>query len=69
MRCAMTEVRHRAALLELVDRLAHRVFVELEGRKVPVLSLEYEVLAYERLGRRERAELIKRYVARKDGGA
>ncbi|GAB7014364.1 nucleotidyltransferase domain-containing protein [Halolamina salina] len=41
-----------------VDVEAHRTFVELDGRSVPVLSLAYEADAYERLGRHERAELL-----------
>ncbi|WP_435118242.1 nucleotidyltransferase domain-containing protein [Halolamina sp. C58] len=42
----------------------HRAFVDLDGRSVPVLSLEYEADAYERLGRHERAELLAAHADR-----
>lgn len=40
-----------------IDR--HREFVEFRGRPIPVLSLEYEATAYERLGRTERAARLR----------
>lgn len=44
-----------------VDVSVHCVFVDFQGRQVPVMSLAYEWRAYERLGRIERATLLKRY--------
>ena len=45
-----------------VDVTDHREFVEWRGDEVPVLSLEYEAAAYERLGRDERAALLRAHV-------
>jgi hypothetical protein len=45
-----------------VDASVHRVFADFQGRQVPVMSIEYEWRAYGRLGRIERAALLKRYV-------
>ncbi|WP_247729469.1 nucleotidyltransferase domain-containing protein [Halovivax limisalsi] len=44
-----------------VDVSAHREYVSLAGEPVPVLSLSYEAIAYDRLGRDERAELLREY--------
>lgn len=44
-----------------VDVAEHRKFVSLGGTEIPVLSLEYEARAYERLGRSDRAELLRKY--------
>lgn len=44
-----------------VDVREHRRFVDLDGRSVPVLSLQYEAAAYERLGRDERAALLSEH--------
>jgi len=44
-----------------VDVTDHRRFETVDGVRVPVLSLEYEARAYERLGREERAALLRRY--------
>ncbi|APW98343.1 hypothetical protein CHINAEXTREME_11305 [Halobiforma lacisalsi AJ5] len=44
-----------------VDVAAHRTFAMADGTRVPVLSLEYEAKAYERLGRSERAKLLCEY--------
>jgi hypothetical protein len=44
-----------------VDVSVHRVFVDFQGRQVPVMSIEYEWRAYEDLGRTERAKLLRRY--------
>ncbi len=41
------------------DLTAHREYVTLDDRQVPVLSLSYEAEAYERLGRDERAALLR----------
>ncbi len=40
----------------------HRRWVEIEGMRVPVLSLAYEHRAYRRLGRIEKAEAIRRWL-------
>ena len=40
----------------------HRVWVAWEGLRVPVLSLDYEYQAYLKLGRLEKAALLKRYL-------
>jgi len=40
-----------------IDR--RREFVEFCGRPIPVLSIEYEATAYERLGRTERAARLR----------
>lgn len=39
----------------------HRTFVEVQGTRIPVLSLQYEAEAYEQLGRSDRAELLAAY--------
>jgi len=40
----------------------HRLWMEVEGMQVPVLSLEYEVEAYRRMGRTERADMLERWL-------
>ena len=45
-----------------VDVTERRTFVDLGDVRVPVLSLAYEVAAYERLGRSKRAALLAEYV-------
>ena len=45
-----------------VDVTEHRTFVDVGGLSVPVLSLEYEVAAYERMGRSGRAALLADHV-------
>lgn len=45
-----------------VDVTDHREFVAWRGYEVPVLSLDYEAEAYERLGRGERAALLREHV-------
>ncbi len=44
-----------------VDLNSHRCFVHFEGLQVPVLSLEYEAQAYQKMGRLERAEMLRRF--------
>jgi len=44
-----------------VDLNSHRRFVNFEGMQVPVLSLEYEAQAYQKMGRLERAEMLRRF--------
>lgn len=43
-----------------IDVTEHRNFVSFDGIQVPVLSLEYEIEAYRRLGRHERADMMER---------
>jgi hypothetical protein len=45
------------------DPAEHRRIVRLEDFAIPVLTLEYEAVAYAELGRRERAELLRRHAA------
>jgi hypothetical protein len=44
-----------------VDVTRYRKFVNIKGMKIPVLSLEYEYQAYVKLGRIEKAEMLRRY--------
>jgi hypothetical protein len=41
---------------------AYRQWVEMEGMRVPVLSLAYEYQAYLRLGRTEKAEMLRKWL-------
>lgn len=43
----------------------HKRIVEVEGMRVPVLSLEYEYQAYLKLGRIDRAEMLKKWLENK----
>lgn len=45
-----------------VEVEAHRTWVTVRGRPVPVLTLAHEVGAYEALGRPERAALLRRFL-------
>jgi len=45
--------------VEPADVRANRTFVVFRGWSVPVMSLEHEIAAYERLGRTERAEVLR----------
>ncbi|WP_048152042.1 nucleotidyltransferase domain-containing protein [Palaeococcus ferrophilus] len=47
---------------EPVDVKRYRRFVEVEGMKIPVLDLEYEYRAYLKLGRMEKAEILRRFL-------
>ena len=47
---------------EIVDLAHYRQMVEIEGLLVPVLSLEYEYQAYLKLGRVERAKMLRRWL-------
>ena len=44
-----------------VDVTEHRKYVSLGPDRIPVLSLEYEARAYEKLGRTDRAALLRTY--------
>ena len=45
-----------------VDLKQHRKIVEIEGMQVPVLSLAYEYQAYMKLGRIDKAKMLKKYL-------
>ena len=47
-----------------VDIPEHRSVVDVGNVRIPVLSLQYEAEAYERLGRPERAALLEAYAER-----
>jgi hypothetical protein len=46
----------------------HRLWVEVEGLKLPVLSLEYEATAYQLMGREDRAAEIRTWLASNPSG-
>jgi hypothetical protein len=45
-----------------VQVIRHRRWIDVRGVRVPVLSLEYEVEAYRKMGRIERAEMLKSWL-------
>ncbi len=45
-----------------VDLVRYKRMVEIEGMQVPVLSLEYEYQAYLKLGRIEKAEVLRKWL-------
>ncbi|NQT85087.1 hypothetical protein HQ563_18880 [bacterium] len=45
-----------------LDLNRHKRFVEAGGMRIPVLSLEYEYEAYLKLGRTEKAQLLKQWL-------
>ncbi|MDI6642249.1 MAG: hypothetical protein QME68_08090 [Elusimicrobiota bacterium] len=45
-----------------MDLEHHKRIVEVEGMKVPVLSLEYEYQAYMKLGRIDKAEMLRNWL-------
>ncbi len=47
---------------EPTDLNRHKRFVDVTGMRIPVLSLEYEYQAYLKLGRMERAEMLKNWL-------
>jgi hypothetical protein len=47
---------------EPVDLSKYKRVVEIQGMKIPVLSLEYEYQAYLRLGRVDKAEMLREYL-------
>ena len=49
-----------------VDLDEHKQFVEFRGMTIPVLALEYEYEAYMKLGRFERAQILKETLKAKD---
>ena len=46
----------------------HRRWVELEGMQIPVFSLEYEYQAYLKLGRVEKAAMLKEWIENRKTG-
>ena len=48
-----------------VDVTKYRRFVEVDGMRVPVLELEYEQWAYQKLGRLDKARAIRRWVEKR----
>lgn len=49
-----------------VDLECHKRVIEVEGMQVGVLSLEYEYQAYLKLGRIEKAEMLRKWLKGKD---
>ncbi|WP_237702788.1 nucleotidyltransferase domain-containing protein [Thermococcus barophilus] len=48
-----------------VDINRYKRFVQIEGMKIPVLDLEYEYQAYLKLGRIEKARMLKKFFRKK----
>ena len=46
----------------------YRCWVEIDGMRVPVLSLEYEYQAYLKLGRGDKAETLRDWLQRTEAG-
>lgn len=46
------------------DLEKHKRWLEFRGMRVPVFDLAYEAEAYRKMGRLERAELLRRYASR-----
>jgi hypothetical protein len=46
------------------DIREHRRFIDVNGMKLPVLSLEYEEKAYRMLGRIDKADRIKEWLTK-----
>ena len=42
----------------------HKKWIEIDGIKIPVLSLEYEYEAYTKLSRKEKAEMLREWLKR-----
>ncbi len=53
---------------EPVNVERHRVWVEIDGMQIPVLSLEYEYQAYLKLGRTEKAEMLRQWLQKPKAG-
>jgi len=45
-----------------VDLNKHKKMIEVEGMHIPVLSLEYEYQAYLKLGRKDKAEMLRKWM-------
>ena len=53
---------------EAVEVESYRQWVETEGMRVPVMSLEHEYQAYLRLGRSEKAEMLRDWLEKTEAG-
>jgi hypothetical protein len=51
-----------------VDVMRHRRWASVTGMQIPVLDLAYEAEAYARLGRTEKAELLRRWLEQASPG-
>lgn len=61
----MGDIQHRrpdGKWTDPVNIVAQREWVEVEGLRLPVLSLEYEAEAYRRLGREETARRLRAWI-------
>ncbi len=47
---------------EPVDIDRHKTFVEVDGMRVPVLTLEYEYSAYQHLGRADKVAILREWL-------
>jgi hypothetical protein len=45
-----------------VDVNAHKCYIDVEGMHLPVLSVEYEYQAYLKMGRMEKAEILRKWL-------
>ena len=52
-----------------VDLEHHKRVVEVEGMQIPVLSLEYEYQAYLKLGRVDKAEMLRNWLQGEHGSS
>ena len=46
----------------------YKCWLEIDGMQIPVLSLEYEYQAYLRLGRNEKAEILRNWLQKSKAG-
>ena len=46
----------------------HRCWIEINGIRIPVLSLGFEYQAYLQLGRIEKAEMLRKWLQRLQAG-
>ena len=46
----------------------HRRWLEIDAMQIPVLSLEYEYQAYHKLGRNEKAEMLRKWLQGVEAG-
>lgn len=61
---ALQKLLHDQTWEATVEVGEHRCWVEVEGLRVPGLSLEYEYRAYRQMGRTEKAEMIRKWLAK-----
>lgn len=54
---------------DAIDPGSYKRLVHFTGMQIPVLALEYEAQAYQKMGRLQRAELLRQVMqSRRDGG-